>query len=396
MESRKGRCHLTELTETCYQAVIRDLSLMTLEIFLPYNQYLTMKQTYKRLTTVTASLTLLLGTVACQQQAQQPTEGTSDQPGSGVEVTPAYSVLEEKFQTEIVNMALKELGYDVTDAKELEYATLHTDLANGGIQFTTVHWEKLHSDFYTNSGGDEKLERMGVFVDNVLQGYSVDQATAEENNITNLEDLKDPEIAKLFDTDGNGKANLTGCNPGWGCELVIEHHLDEYGLRDTVEHDQGQYFALMADTITRYEQGEPILYYTWTPLWVGGVLQEGEDVSWLQVPYTSLPEAQGETSEGTTTANINGQDVNLGFAVDQMRILANQEFVDQHAAAAKLFEVVQVPRPDISVQNRKMRNGEDSPEDIMGHAEAWVEEHRDQFDQWVSTAREAGQQQAQN
>ncbi|AFZ50406.1 glycine betaine/L-proline ABC transporter substrate-binding protein ProX [Dactylococcopsis salina] len=354
-----------------------------------------MRPTYKRLSTVTASLVLLLGTAACQQQTEQPTEGTSDQPGAGVEVTPAYSVLEEKFQTEIVNMALEELGYDVTPPKELEYATLHTDLANGGIHFTTVHWEKLHSDFYTNSGGDEKLERMGVFVDNVLQGYSVDKATAEENNITNLEDLKDPEIAKVFDTDGNGKANLTGCNPGWGCELVIEHHLDEYGLRDTVEHDQGQYFALMADTITRHEQGEPILYYTWTPLWVGGVLQAGKDVNWLEVPYTSLPEAQGEVSEETTTANINGEDVNLGFAVDQMRILANQQFVDEHAAAAKLFEVIQVSRPDISAQNQKMRNGEDSPEDIMSHAEAWVEENRDQFDQWVSTAREAGQQQAQ-
>lgn len=356
-----------------------------------------MKLTYKSLTTLTASVALALGTVGCQEPptTNEDNENTSSQPGTGVEVTPAYSVLEEKFQTEIVNMALEELGYDVSQAKELEYATMHTDLANGGIQFTAVHWEKLHSDFYENSGGDEKLERMGVFVSNVLQGYSVDKATADEYGITSLADLKDPEIAKLFDTDGNGKANLTGCNPGWGCELVIEHHLDEYGLRDTVEHDQGQYFALMADTITRHEQGEPILYYTWTPLWVGGVLEAGKDVTWLEVPYTSLPEAQGEVSEKATTAKINDKEINLGFAVDQMHILAHQEFVDQNPAAAKLFEVIEVPRTDISAQNRKMRNGEDSPEDIEGHAEAWVEENREQFDEWVSTAREAAQQQAQ-
>ncbi len=356
-----------------------------------------MKLNYKSFRTLTASVAILLGAAACQQPEQSTgeTQNTSSQPGTGVEVTPAYSVLEEKFQTEIINMALEELGYDVTPAKELEYATMHTDLANGGIDFTAVHWEKLHSDFYENSGGDEKLERMGVFVSNVLQGYSVDKATAEEYGITNLEDLKDPEIAKLFDTDGNGKANLTGCNPGWGCELVIEHHLDEYGLRDTVEHKQGQYFALMADTITRYEQGESILYYTWTPLWVGGVLQAGEDVTWLEVPYTSLPEAQGEVSEKATIAKINDKELNLGFAVDQMHVLANQEFVDQNVAAARLFEVAQVPRPDISAQNQKMRNGEDSTEDIEGHAQAWVEENREQFDQWVSTAREAAQQQAQ-
>ncbi|WP_432288488.1 glycine betaine ABC transporter substrate-binding protein [Aminobacter sp. BA135] len=39
--------------------------------------------------------------------------------------------------------------------------------------------------------------------------------------------------------DGNGKADLYGCEPGWGCERVIEHQLDAYGLRDTVEEKQG-------------------------------------------------------------------------------------------------------------------------------------------------------------
>ncbi len=41
-------------------------------------------------------------------------------------------------------------------------------------------------------------------------------------------------MQNFFDTNGNGKANLTGCNAGWGCEKVIEYQLDAYGLRDTV------------------------------------------------------------------------------------------------------------------------------------------------------------------
>jgi glycine betaine/proline transport system substrate-binding protein len=44
-----------------------------------------------------------------------------------------------------------------------------------------------------------------------------------------------------FDADGDGKADLAGCIPGWGCERVIEHELTEYGLRDTVTHNQGEY-----------------------------------------------------------------------------------------------------------------------------------------------------------
>ncbi|MFD2883893.1 hypothetical protein ACFS4T_19240 [Pseudomonas lini] len=23
---------------------------------------------------------------------------------------------------------------------------------------------------------------------------------------------------------------MTGCNPGWGCELIIAHHMKAYGL----------------------------------------------------------------------------------------------------------------------------------------------------------------------
>lgn len=350
------------------------------------------KPNYRFLAIFTAGVTLLIGAVGCQPLTQQFIKPTFEEPGTGVRVTPAYSVLEEKFQTEIVNIGLDRLGYDVQAAKELEYATMHTDLAYGGIDFIAVHWDRLHRNFYNNSGGDKTLEAMGVIVDNVIQGYSIDKATAEKYNINNLKDLQDPKIAQLFDTDGNGKANLTGCNPGWGCELVIEHHLDEYGLRKTVEHDQGQYFALIANTLTRYEENQPVLYYTWTPLWVGSVLITGEDVIWLEVPYTSLPKQQGNISEKVTTF----QGKNLGFAVDQIQVLTNQDFVDENPAAAKFLELVQIPREDISVQNRKMRNGEDSPQEIRNHAKTWVNQNQNQFDQWLLQAREAAQQATQN
>ncbi|WP_439341366.1 glycine betaine/L-proline ABC transporter substrate-binding protein ProX [Vacuolonema iberomarrocanum] len=309
-------------------------------------------------------------------------------PGEGVTVTAGYALLEELFQTEIVNVGLEQLGYEIGDGKELEYATMHVDIGNGGIDYTASHWEQLHEDFYQESGGEGTMVREGVIVADVLQGYMIDTATAEEYGITSLEQLQDPEIAALFDTDGDGRANLTGCNPGWGCELVIEHQLDEYGLRDTVQHEQGQYFALIADTITRFNQGEPILYYTWTPLWVSGVLTTGEDVQWLNVPYTSLPEAQGEVAEEDTT--VDG--TNLGFALDQILIVSNREFAEANPAAATFFDLVQIPINDVSAQNQLIQDGEDSPEDVRRHAEEWIAENQEQFDSWIQEAMEAGMQ----
>ena len=40
---------------------------------------------------------------------------------------------------------------------------------------------------------------------------------------------------------------------------------------------------------------------------------------------------------------------------------------------------------DISAENLAMRNGEDSPEDIERHADAWIKGHQDQFNQWLDT-----------
>ncbi|MEM9809230.1 MAG: glycine betaine/L-proline ABC transporter substrate-binding protein ProX, partial [Cyanobacteria bacterium P01_D01_bin.56] len=192
---------------------------------------------------VFAGLAIALSLTACtggQPSTDQATDGDA-LPGAGVSVTPAYALLEEAFQTEVVNLGLEQLGYSINKPKELEYASMHVDMANGGIDYTAAHWDPNQVEFFENSGGDEKLERAGLIVADVLQGYKIDKATADKYNITTLDQLKDPEIAALFDSDGDGKANMVGCNTGWACELIIEHHIDEYGLRDTVQQDQGQY-----------------------------------------------------------------------------------------------------------------------------------------------------------
>lgn len=312
------------------------------------------------------------------------TAAAQELPGEGVTVTPLKSsIAEETFQTLLVMKALEELGYEVEDIKELEYAALHVAIANGDGTFAADHWDPLHTDFFEAAGGEEKIWREGVYSPGALQGYLIDKATAEEHGITNIAQLQDAEIAAIFDNDGDGKADLAGCNPGWGCEQVIEHQLDAFGLRDTVTHNQGSYSAIIADTITRYEQGEPILYYTWTPYWVSGVLVPGEDVVWLQVPFSSLP---GERADVDTTLPDGS---NYGFQANNQRIIANREWAEANPAAARLFEVMEVSANDISAQNLLMREGQDSEEDIERHAEAWIRAHQDQWNEWLDAARAA-------
>ncbi|GAA3717480.1 glycine betaine/L-proline ABC transporter substrate-binding protein ProX [Oceanisphaera sediminis] len=305
-------------------------------------------------------------------------------PGDGISVQPLKSsIAEETFQTLLVMKGLEKLGYTVKDIQEIEYAAGHIALANGDATFMADHWDPLHIDFYKAAGGDEKLYREGVYSTGALQGYLIDKRTAEQHGITNIGQLKEPDIAALFDVNDDGKADLTGCTPGWGCEKVIEHHLDAYGLRDTITHNQGAYSAIMADTISRYRADEPIFYYTWTPYWISGELVPGKDVIWLEVPFSSLP---GERKD-VDTSLPNGKD--YGFQANTQHIVANREFAEANPAAAKLFEVMQISANDISAQNLRMKQGEDTPAAIERHTDGWIKAHQAKFDGWVNAALEA-------
>ncbi|MGB5592429.1 MAG: glycine betaine/L-proline ABC transporter substrate-binding protein ProX, partial [Crocosphaera sp.] len=202
--------------------------------------------------------------MACQQTPQS--NAPSTQSSQKVTLRTAHSTwIEEHFQTEIVKIGLEKLGYKVETPKEIEYPAIYISLANGDLDYSTIYYKPGHEGFFENAGGQAKLEGVGVMTPDGIQGYQIDKKTADKYNITNIEQLKDPKIAKLFDSDGDGKANLVGCNAGWNCELVIEHHLDAYKLRDSVEHDRGQYTALLANSITRYKQGESVIFYAYNP-----------------------------------------------------------------------------------------------------------------------------------
>ena len=305
----------------------------------------------------------------------------ADLPGKGITVKPVQSTIsEETFQTLLVSRALEKLGYTVEKPSEVDYNVGYTTIAEGDATFTAVNWQPLHDDMYKAAGGDQKFYREGTYVTGAAQGYLIDKKTADQYHITNIAQLKDPKLAKLFDTNGDGKADLTGCTPGWGCEAVINHQIDAYGLSKTVQHNQGNYSAMIADTITRFKQGKPILYYTWTPYWVSDVLKPGKDVVWLQVPFSSLPGAQ----KNVDTKLANG--ANYGFPVNTMHIVANKAWAEKNPAAAKLFAEMKLPISDINAENAAMHAGQSSEDDINRHVDGWIKGHQAEFDKWVQDA----------
>ncbi|NNF63444.1 MAG: glycine betaine/L-proline ABC transporter substrate-binding protein ProX [Acidimicrobiia bacterium] len=299
------------------------------------------------------------------------------------------------FQAAIYAQLLDELGYDVSDPAELtrDANTFYPALAQEEVDLWVNGWFPLHDiylerELFSGQLTSEPIEPVGFQVKaGAIQGYLIDKATADAMGITSMSDLADPAVAAIFDTDGDGRADLYGCNDGWGCNVVIDDHIDELVWGGNVEQVVGEYNDLINDIVRpRIGAGEPVLFYTWTPNWTIDVVVPGTDVVWLESP--ALPDEEADTSVAGLAGCAAGDPCELGWPVNDIRAVANIEFLEENPAVRRLLEVVEIPLQDIADQNARMAMEADyTDEMVRADAAAWIEMNRSLVDGWLATAR---------
>ncbi|WP_449040679.1 glycine betaine/L-proline ABC transporter substrate-binding protein ProX [Paracoccus sp. (in: a-proteobacteria)] len=312
-----------------------------------------------------------------------------DRPGEGVQITMAQPNWDTGwFQTAIYSQMLEELGYDVSEPMTLDNAAFFQAVALGDVTMWIDGWFPQHNAYRdTFESGAEIVG--AVARGGALQGYMVDKASADRFDIKTLDDFKRDEVKAAFDRDGDGKADLVSCPVGWACEEIIQHHLEAYGLVDHVNKTTANYAAAMADAVAAHENGEPILFYAWTPNWTADELKPGVDAVWIEVPFISLFGSDKGLEESAIWPGVEGcvaDPCRLGYIANDIVPVVNSEFLAENSAVRALFEAASVPLSDVFAQNARMKDGDS---DIAGHAAQWIAEHREQVDGWLATAREA-------
>ncbi|MBC8207613.1 MAG: glycine betaine/L-proline ABC transporter substrate-binding protein ProX [Desulfobulbaceae bacterium] len=316
-----------------------------------------------------------------------------DKPGAGTTVNPARATWNTGFfQEALVRRGLEELGYKVKKPKDLANPIFYKSVALGDVDYWTNGWfpnhdSQLPKNFYEKAGKHGYVVKAGG-----LQGYLVSKKEADKYNIQSLDDFKRPEVQKAFDSNGDGKADLTACPPGWGCEGIITHHMDVYDLDDSINPVKASYEAGMASAMANYKSGAPIFFYTWAPNWTIFKLKPGQDVVWINVPEIMATEAQKVAEDRMTVSGIEGavsDPIKLGFVVSDIQIVANKKFTDENPAAQTFFELFTLPLGDINEQNTKMNEGEKSDKHIAGHVDEWIAANTDTWNGWLEAARAA-------
>jgi glycine betaine/proline transport system substrate-binding protein len=276
------------------------------------------------------------------------------------------------FQAEIYKQALEKMGHTVSEVKTMKPSVFYLAAAAGDLDLWVNGWFSTHDTYIKEAKG--KVKAVGnVMAKGGLQGYLVDKKSADKYGIKSVMDIK--KHAKQFDSNGDGKADMVACPPGWGCEKQITKHFAELGLGDFINPIQADYSASMADAIAKYKNGRSILVYTWTPNWTVGALELGKDIVWIEVPYSE--------TKSVKVSNATKSKINMGFNADDIRAAANVDFLKANPKVEKMLKKASIPLADIAAQNLKMNAGEKSEKAIKKHASAWIKANQSTFDSWV-------------
>ena len=276
------------------------------------------------------------------------------------------------FQAEVYKQALEKMGYKVTEPKAMKPSVFYVAAAAGDLDLWVNGWFGTHDTYIKEAKG--KVKAVGnVMSKGGLQGYLIDKKSADKYGIKTVMDIK--KHAKQFDSNGDGKADMVACPPGWGCEKQITKHFAELGLGDFINPVQADYSASMADAIAKFKNGKSVLFYTWTPNWTVGALELGKDIVWIEVPYSE--------TKAVKVPNATKSKINMGFGADDIRPAANVDFLKANPKIEKMLKKASIPLADVAAQNMKMNAGEKSERAIKKHASAWIKANQSTFDSWV-------------
>ena len=264
------------------------------------------------------------------------------------------------LQNSVAKILLEEeLGYTVEFA-DMAVPAIFAGMVAGDVDVFTNTWKPNQVELLEKYDAD--LDILGLVYDGAVQGWLVPTWFSQQYDITEVSDLKDPEIAKLVDIDGDGTGDILGCDPGWKCAAMIDDEIAAYELDDLYEQKYGAEDLMLAAIVGRLKKNEPVLFYFWTPHQIWYTYSYPEDVVWLEDPKGFWPLATSS-------------------------VVANVEWIAENPKAAELLSHLEIPITDVAWSMAEIKARGDDVETLTAIAREWMAAHQAEVDSWLAAIK---------
>jgi glycine betaine/proline transport system substrate-binding protein len=262
---------------------------------------------------------------------------------------------------------------------ELQNATnpiVFEAMDSGSMQAHPEVWLPNQQNLYDTFVKDKGTVVMNEHGVEAFQGMCVDKATADAHAIASIDDLTKPDVAALFDTDGNGKGELWIGAPGWASTNVEQVRARSYGYDQTFDLTQSDETLAYANLDNAIKAGKPWVGFCYTPHYVFAL----HDMTVLTEPPHDP--ANWDVKQPTEDPNWLA-DSKAGSAWESayLHLMYQKALNETHPEVAKLFSNMALTTEEVSDMTYALVIDKKDP---AAYAKEWVAAHEDAVLGWLA------------
>lgn len=232
--------------------------------------------------------------------------------------------------------------------------------------------QNLH-DTFVGEKGSVVMNGNGVAA---FQGMCINKAFADQHSITSIDQLTDPDIAALFDSDGDGKGEIWIGAPGWASTNIEKIRAKSYGYDQTFELTESDETLAYANLDNAIKAGKPWAGFCYTPHYVFvlhdmQILEEPayDAAKWNVIQPTDDPAWLEKSSAG------------VAWDTAYLHLHYAKSIEESHPEVATIFKNMKLTTDIVSEMTFALVIDKKDP---LAYAEEWVAANEDLVLSWLT------------
>jgi len=207
------------------------------------------------------------------------------------------------------------------------------------------------------------------------QGFCVSKIFSEANKVTAIFDLTRPEVARLMDSDGNGKGEIWIGAPGWASANVNQVKVRDYGLESFMEPVRAEQSVMVATVGDSIAKNKGYAFYCYAPhaIWFMHDIVRLEEPAFDPAKYVMIQPS--DDPDWYVKSKVASED-----ALKKVQIAYSKSLKERSPAVAELLANIKLDTETVSGWAFEIAGKSREPAEVI---KEWVAANPERVDSWL-------------